>query len=100
LALDAGDLDKFRNIMESTLALSRHVFAVPTAYYKTSIVFMAYLNRHQDHFRMIGGLEDSRSATHLAELFVLADKAGLLRDPELAGNRIRRVMALAGVAGS
>jgi hypothetical protein len=100
LALDAGDIDKFRNILESTLALSRHVFAAPTAYYKTGIVFMAYLNGHQDHFRMIGGLEGSRSVVHLAELFVLADKAGLLRDPELAATRIRQAMALAGVAGS
>jgi len=100
LALDAGDTDKFRTILESTLGLSRHVFAAPTAYYKTGIVFMAYLNGHQDHFRMIGGLEDSRSVVHLAELYVLADKAGLLQDPELAMERIRQVMALAGVAGS
>ncbi len=100
LALDAGDVKRFGTILESTLDLSRHVFAAPTAYYKTGIVFMAYLNGHQDHFRMIGGLEDSRSVVHLAELFVLADKAGLLRDPELAGTRIRQVMALAGVAGS
>jgi hypothetical protein len=100
LALDAGDGARSGAILESTLDLSRHVFTAPTAYYKTGIVFMAYLNGHQDHFRMIGGLEGSRSVVHLAELFVLADKAGLLRDPELAGNRIRQVMALAGVAGS
>jgi hypothetical protein len=100
LALDGGDVESFRTILESTVDLSRHVFTAPTAYYKTGIVFMAYLNGHQDHFRMIGGLEDGRSVAHLAELFVLADKAGLLRDPELAGKRIRQVMALAGVAGS
>ena len=35
---------------------------------------------------------------HLAELFVLADQAGLLRDPELASERMRHVLALAGVA--
>jgi hypothetical protein len=100
LALDAGDVRRFGAILESTLDLSRHVFTAPTAYYKTGIVFMAYLNGHQDQFRMIGGLEDSRSVAHLAELFVLADKAGLLRDPDLACTRIRQVMALAGVAGS
>jgi hypothetical protein len=100
LALDAGDLERFGKILGSTVDLSRHIFTAPTAYYKTGIVFMAYLNGHQDHFRMIGGLEDGRSVAHLAELFVLADKAGLLRDPELAGKRIRQVMALAGVAGS
>jgi len=100
LALDAGDADRFGTVLESTLDLSRHIFTAPTAYYKTGIVFMAYLNGLQDHFRMIGGLEDSRSVVHLAELFVLADKAGLLRDPELAGTRIRQAMALAGVTGS
>jgi hypothetical protein len=61
---------------------------------------MAYLNGHQDHFRMIGGLEDGRSVVHLAELFVLADQAGLLRDAELASKRIRLVMAVAGLVGS
>jgi hypothetical protein len=100
LALDAGDIDRFRAILESTVDLSRHVFSAPTAYYKTGIVFMAYLNGHQEHFRMIGGLEGGRSVVHLAELYVLADKAGLLQDPELAGKRIRQAMALAGVAGS
>jgi hypothetical protein len=100
LALDAGDVARSSAILESTVDLSRHVFTAPTANYKTGIVFMAYLNGHQDHFRMIGGLEDSRSVVHLAELFVLADQAGLLRDPELAATRIRQAMALAGVGRS
>jgi hypothetical protein len=97
LALDAGEPGKFGAILEPTVPLSRHVFAAPTFYYKTGIVFMAYLNGHQDHFRMVGGLESGRSAVHLARLFVLADKAGLLRDSELAVDRIQPVMALAGV---
>jgi uncharacterized protein DUF993 len=100
LALDAGDTHRFAAILEPTVPLSRHVFAAPTFYYKTGIVFMAYLNGHQDHFRMVGGLESGRSAAHLASLFVLADQAGLLRDPELAMHRIRPVMALAGVSAS
>jgi hypothetical protein len=100
LALDSGDLMRFRAIFEPTVPLSRHVFGAPTFYYKTGIVFMAYLNGHQDHFRMVGGLESGRSAVHLATLFVLADKAGLLRDPELAVDRIKPVMALAGVAST
>ena len=66
-------------------------------YYKTGVVFMAYLNGHQDHFRMVGGQESMRSITHLAELFVLADRAGLLRDPEQAILRMRRVLAVAGI---
>jgi hypothetical protein len=61
------------------------------------VVFLAYLNGHQDHFRMVGGLESARSVVHLSELFVLADKAGLLPDGERAAERMRRVLAVAGV---
>jgi hypothetical protein len=99
LALDSGDAESFSAILAPTVPLSRHVFGHPTFYYKTGVVFMAYLNGHQDHFRMVGGLESGRSAVHLAQLFVLADKAGLLRDAELAIDRMRPVMALAGVDG-
>jgi hypothetical protein len=98
LALDAGDKERFADILESTVGLSRHVFIAPTMYYKTGVVFMAYLNGHQDHFQMIGGLEGGRSVVHLADLFVLADKAGLLRDPDLAIDRIGQVMTAAGVS--
>lgn len=96
-ALDAGDLASYEAIMEPTVALSRHIFQKPTYAYKTGIVFMAYLNGHQSHFRMIGGAEGSRSIVHLAELFVLADRAGLLADPELAVERMKPVLALAGI---
>ena len=99
-ALDTGDADRFDAILRPTVPVSRHAFGAPTFYYKTGVVFMAYLNGHQDHFRMVGGLESGRSAVHLAELFVLADSAGLLRDAELAVERIRHVMALAGVSGT
>jgi len=98
LALDDGDARSFHEILEPTVPLSRHVFGAPTFYYKTGVVFMAYLNGHQDHFRMVGGLESGRSAVHLANIFVLADKAGLLRDAELAVDRMRPVMATAGVS--
>ncbi|MBJ9990600.1 dihydrodipicolinate synthase family protein [Paenibacillus sp. S28] len=96
-ALDAGDLVSYEAIMEPTVALSRHIFQKPTYAYKTGIVFMAYLNGHQPHFRMIGGAEGSRSIVHLAELFVLADRAGLLADPELATERMKPILALAGI---
>ncbi|EGG36578.1 dihydrodipicolinate synthase family protein [Paenibacillus sp. HGF5] len=96
-ALDAGDLVSYEAIMEPSVALSRHIFQKPTYAYKTGIVFMAYLNGSQPHFRMIGGAEGSRSIVHLAELFVLADRAGLLADPELAAERMKPVLALAGI---
>jgi hypothetical protein len=77
--------------------LARHIFQTPTHAYKTGIVFLAYLNGHQPHFRMIGGAESWRSIPHLAELFRLADAAGLLVDPDGAMDRMRPVLALAGV---
>jgi len=97
LALDGGDEESFRAILAPTVPLSRHVFGHPTFYYKVGVVFLAYLNGHQDHFRMVGGLESGRSAMHLAQTFVLADQAGLLRDAELAADRMRAVMTVAGV---
>ena len=99
LALDAGNADEFQAILKPTVPVSRHAFNAPTFYYKTGIVFVAYLNGHQDHFRMVGGLESGRSAVALAELFGLADRAGLLRDAALAVVRGRHVMAVAGVSG-
>jgi hypothetical protein len=96
-ALDEGDIDRYEELLAPTVPLSRHIFAAPTQYYKAGVVFLAFLNGHQQHFRMVGGLESGRSVRHLAELFVLADQAGLLRDPELASARMRHVLALAGV---
>jgi hypothetical protein len=95
-ALDAGDLQKYEELLTPTVALSRHIFQKPTFYYKTGLVFLAYLNGHQKHFRMVHGLESARSIVHLAEIFVLADKARLLSDPELAAARMGAILALAG----
>jgi hypothetical protein len=96
-ALDAGDAAAFKSILMPTVPLSRHIFQAPTYSYKTGIVFLAYLNGHQIHFRMVGGKESARSAVHLAELYRLADAAGLLGDADLAIERMRRVLAVAGV---
>jgi hypothetical protein len=97
-ALDAGDKARYQAIFAPTVPLSRHIFQKPTYFYKTGIVFLAYLNGHQSHFRMVGGQESARSIPHLAELFRLADRAGLWRDPELAVERMRHILAVAGVA--
>src|SRR5207244_2828309 len=90
--LAAGDQAGFHDVLGPTVPLSRHVFQPPTRFYKTGIVFMAYLNGHQDHFTMVGGQESARSTLHLAELFRLADKAGLLANPELATRRMKAVL--------
>jgi hypothetical protein len=98
-ALDAGDRDGYRRILEPTVPLARHVFAEPTFHYKTGIVFLAWLAGHQSHFSMVGGMQSARSLPHLAELFVLADVSGLLPDPGTATGRMRLVLELAGVTG-
>jgi hypothetical protein len=96
-ALAEGKLDNFHAILGPTVPLSRHIFMAPTRYYKTGVVFMAWLNGHQSHFSMIGGQQSTRSAQHLAELFRLADEANLLEHPELAVHRMRILMATHGV---
>ncbi|MDQ6772120.1 MAG: dihydrodipicolinate synthase family protein [Candidatus Dormibacteraeota bacterium] len=96
-ALDAGELALYRERLAPTVALSRHIFQTPTSNYKTGVVFMAYLNGHQRHFRMVGAQEGMRSVLHLSELFRLADRAGLFPDLELAVDRMRCFLALAGV---
>ena len=92
-ALDAGDTQTYGEVLEPTVALSRHIFQTPTFYYKTGITFLAYLNGYQNHFKMVGGQETARSPQHLAQLMVLADKAGLLRDPQLATDRAKAFLS-------
>lgn len=96
-ALDEGNIERYHALLEPTVPLSRHIFQTPTYSYKTGIVFMAYLNGHQSHFRMIGGAESARSIQHLSEIYRLADQAALLTDPELAAKRMRLVLELAGI---
>ncbi len=88
---------EFFDLLEPTVPLSRHIFKAPTRFYKTGVVFLAYLNGLQDHFTMIGGQQSTRSLTHLAELFRLADKARVLADPEMATARMKQVLAVHGV---
>ena len=95
--LAAGDEAGFHDVLGPTVPLSRHIFNAPTRFYKTGIVFMAYLNGHQDHFTMIGGQEGTRSTLHLAELFRLADQAGLLSNPEKATQRMKTILSTRGI---
>ena len=95
--LAAGNEAGFCEILAPTVPLSRHIFKAPTRFYKTGIVFLAYLNGLQDHFMMLGGQQSARSLVHLSELFRLADHARVLNDPELAADRMRRVLAVGGV---
>jgi len=97
-ALDADDLPRYGQLLAPTVSLSRHMFTSPTQHYKTGVVFLAYLNGFQSHFRMVGGSESARSVMHLCELFVLADRARVLRDPELAVHRMSAFLHVAGVA--
>ena len=96
--LSRNELKQYDEILAPTVSLSRHIFKAPTRFYKTGVVFMAWLNGHQDHFAMVGGQQSARSLPHLAELFRLADAAGLLADPALACARMKQLLAVHGIA--
>ncbi len=95
-ALDAGDDERARAILDSTRELGRHIFAAPTQFYKTGIAFLSWLNGHQPGFTMVGGLHSGRSVPHLIRIFQLADQAGLLRDPDLAAARLQDLLRVHG----
>ncbi|HYW55403.1 MAG TPA: dihydrodipicolinate synthase family protein [Polaromonas sp.] len=95
--LAQGNVEKFHAILGPTVPLSRHIFAAPTRFYKTGVVFMAWLNGHQSHFTMVGGQQSTRSLQHFAELFRLADAANLLEQPELAVQRMKTLLSIHGV---
>ncbi|WP_405897812.1 dihydrodipicolinate synthase family protein [Streptomyces sp. NBC_00727] len=94
--LDTGDTKGFRELLDPTVELSRHLFQAPTRFYKTGVVFLAWLAGHQDHFTMVGGLQSARSLPHLAKAYELADRLGLFPDPELAESRMRALLTVNG----
>jgi len=96
-ALAVGDRTSFDEILAPTVPLSRHVFRAPTRFYKTGVVFLAWLNGHQKHFVMVGGQQSARNLMHLVELFRLADVAGVLADPDLACVRMRTLLQFHGI---
>ncbi|MER9374160.1 dihydrodipicolinate synthase family protein [Mesorhizobium sp. M0491] len=95
--LAEGDRAGYDTLMAPTVPLSRKIFEAPTEYYKAGIVFMAWLNGHQDHFAMIGGMQSARGIRHYAHVFRLADQAGLLADPDLAVARMKSLCTVAGI---
>ena len=95
-ALAAGDVSTYNRLLEPTVPLSRLIFSAPTQFYKTGIVFLAWLNGHQDHFIMINGAQAMRSLPYFVECYKLADQAGLLRDPDLATSRMKKLLAVYG----
>lgn len=94
--LDTGDVQGFRELLDPTVELSRHLFRTPTRFYKTGVVFLAWLAGHQEHFTMVGGLQSARSLPHLATAYELADRLGLFPDPELAESRMRALLTVNG----
>jgi hypothetical protein len=94
--LDEGNINDYSELIAPTVPLARHLFTSPTWAYKTGVVFLAWLNGHQNHFHMLASAQGSRSVLHLSELFTLADEAGVLSDPNLAVDRMRNYLAIAG----
>ncbi|MDW6023175.1 dihydrodipicolinate synthase family protein [Mesorhizobium sp. BAC0120] len=95
--LGRGDTQGFHAALDPTLPLARLIFRAPTQYYKTGVVFLAWLNGFQDHFIMLGGAQSMRPLAYFVEVFKLADGCGLLGDPELAAGRMRKLLALYGL---
>jgi hypothetical protein len=95
--LDTGDTAGFRKLLDPTVELSRHLFQAPTRFYKTGVVFLAWLSGHQTHFSMVGGLQSARSLPHLARAYELADGLGLFPDPALAESRLKSLLTVYGV---
>ncbi|MBB6420478.1 dihydrodipicolinate synthase family protein [Streptomyces sp. AK010] len=96
-ALDTGDVQGFRDLLDPTVGLSRHLFQTPTRFYKTGVVFLAWLAGHQSHFTMVGGLQSARSLPHFATAYELADGLGLFPDPKLAEERMKTLLSVYGV---
>ncbi|MER7402497.1 dihydrodipicolinate synthase family protein [Streptomyces sp. NPDC000070] len=95
--LDTGDVKGFRDLLDPTVGLSRHLFQTPTRFYKTGVVFLAWLAGHQSHFTMVGGLQSARSLPHFARAYELADGLGLFPDPKLAEERMKNLLSVYGV---
>lgn len=95
--LSEGDAATFRATLDPTVPLARHIFRAPTQYYKTGVVFLAWLNGFQDHFIMLNGAQATRSLPYSTDCFKMADECGLLRDPDLAVERMRHMLKLYGV---
>jgi hypothetical protein len=95
-ALAKGDMKGYDKLLAPTVPLSRLIFRAPTQYYKTGIVFLAWLNGHQDHFVMVNGAQAMRPLPYFTEVFKLADQARLLSDPELAVKRMKKLLAVYG----
>jgi Protein of unknown function (DUF993) len=87
--LDAGDVAGFRGVLDPLVPLARHIFTAPTQFYKTGVVFLAYLSGYQEHFRMIGRMETGRDREHLTKLYGLAVEGGIFPDAELAAARFK-----------
>ena len=96
--LGQGDAPGFRALLDPTVPLARLIFRAPTQYYKTGVVFLAWLNGFQDHFVMLNGAQSMRPLPYFTEVFRLADGCNLLRDPDLAVARMKRLLGLYGVA--
>ena len=92
--LAAGNVARFRELLDPTVALSREIFRAPTRHYKAGVVFLAWLNGHQRHFSMAAGLQSARGAVHYARVFELADQCGVLADPDLACRRMQAFLSV------
>ncbi len=96
-ALALGDMATYHRLFAPTVPLAHEIFRAPTRFYKAGIAFLSWLNGSQRHFIMPAGFQSSRDITHYANIFRLADQAGLLAEPDLATQRMTTLLALHGI---
>ena len=81
-----GDLAAYDRILDPTVPLARHLFGAPTCFYKTGIVFLAWLAGHQDHFTMVGGAAERTLAARTSAALLRTGR----RRRAVAGRRAGR----------
>jgi hypothetical protein len=96
-ALEAGNADRYDELLAPTIPLARLLFAAPVPCYTTGVTFLAWLSGHQEQFVMLGGQQTARRARHLRRLLTLAQSAGALPDSDLAARRAARIDEIPGI---
>ena len=96
-ALAQDDRAAYHRLLVPTVPLSREIFRAPTRFYKAGVAFLSWLNGLQPGFVMPAGFQSSRDITHYANVYRLADAAGVLVRPDLAEARMRTLLHLHGV---
>jgi hypothetical protein len=91
--LARGDETRYRSLMEPCELLSRHLFQAPTRHYKAGLALLSWLNGLQPNPMLAQHEERARDREHYLTAVELASRAGVLRDADLAAERLGQLSA-------